>query len=106
MKPETLLSLTNKKNFVDRVNYAIADQPHVPVEKIELQVWSDDPKQEWYDEFIVITYHGGAIAVRTTTGNSNTANFQEIAKMINGGYYSEVKHYREITTSGEFTQLL
>lgn len=106
MKSETLLSLVNKKLFLDRVSEAIVGQPHVPVTNVELQVWSDDPKKEFYDEFIIVTYSGGAIAVRIATGNSNTANFQELANMIRGGYYDEVKGYREMVADERYKRIL
>ncbi len=99
--------LLNKKNFVDRVAYAICGQPRIPVEKIVYEVWLDnDSYMDNYFEIIKLTYSGGAFAIRTVLGDSELAIFQEIAKLIDGGYYDEVRSYNELTASGHFTKII
>ena len=52
-----------------------------------------------YQEYLVITFRGGAISCRNININSNMANLREIARMVDGGYYDEVKEYQEIKDS-------
>ena len=47
--------------------------------------------QVYYQEYLVVTYDGGAIGVRSCNGNSFTAIFEELTKMLDGGYYDEVQ---------------
>lgn len=42
-------------------------------------------------EFLVLHLTGGAIEVRSASCNSNSANFREIGRMLDGGYYDEVE---------------
>ena len=48
-------------------------------------------------EYLVVTYDGGAIGVRSCNCDSFTAIFEELTKMLDGGYYDEVQdlHYYE-----------
>ena len=60
----------------------------------EFRVYLDESKHhpgEYYlEEYLIVTYRGGAWAARRANVNSNAINFQEIGKMLNGGYYDEV----------------
>lgn len=47
--------------------------------------------------YIVIIFKGGGMSVRNAYGNSLNANFRELFKIIDGGYYKEVDDYKEIT---------
>ena len=47
-------------------------------------------------DYIVVKYIGGAIAVRNCAMNSLSLNLKEAAKLLNGGYYSEVEKYKEL----------
>lgn len=91
---EERLEMINKKAFVDRIAYAIVGQHRIGVIKIEYKVFAHE--EYGIAEYIVVTYHGGAIAPRNVRGNSNSANYREIGELLDGGYYSEVEHYREI----------
>lgn len=59
-------------------------------------------KHEWDEEHLVVTYKGGAQAVRNCAGTSCAGILAEIAKLINGGYYDEVEHFRHLMTSDEW----
>ena len=105
MNKITLDMLKRKKKFVDRVSHAISGQERIAITDIKYEVY-ESIAQKYYDEYIKITYDGGAIAARTVTGSSESCIFQEIAKMINGGYYDEVKRYREISTSSKYKKII
>lgn len=54
-------------------------------------------KEEWEaKEYLVVHYRGGAWAARHSTVNSNSANFQEVSRMLNGGYYGENDRIEEL----------
>lgn len=53
-----------------------------------------------YNEFVIVTFTSGARSIRNITGNSNSANFREIGTLIEGGYYEEVKYYKDLLANG------
>ena len=53
----------------------------------------------YYQEYLVITYDGGALGVRSCNGDSFTAIFEELAKMLDGGYYNEVQDLHDCENS-------
>ena len=59
------------------------------------------PKGDSYSvqEMLVIHYRGGAYAARNATHNSNSANFQEIGRLLNGGYYEENEALEQLESS-------
>lgn len=94
MDKECLKELQGKIEFAKKIGKDCSEAERIGIVKIDYQVYYKDDEDE-VKEWLVITYKGGAIAVRNCRGNSNSANFREIALMINGGYYDEVKGYRE-----------
>ncbi|MBQ0142032.1 MAG: hypothetical protein KBT06_04410 [Prevotellaceae bacterium] len=98
-----ILELIGKKNFVDRVAYAICNQHRIAITDIQFKLF--EHPDYGTQELIVITYSGSAIAVRNVNYNSNSANFCEIANMINGGYYDEVKSYREMLKDPDWVEI-
>lgn len=100
-----------KKEFVDALNVAFQVRPRThSVEKVELEIYSKQITNEYvidhtyYQEFLVVTFVGGAKSVRNANANSNTANFREIGKLIDGGYYAEVDFYNAMESCG-FTRV-
>lgn len=51
-------------------------------------------------EWIVIQFKGGAVAYRVISGNSNSANFQVIASMIEGGCYGQNPTHARLLAEG------
>ena len=58
--------------------------------RVYLDKSKDRPGKYYLEEYLVVTYHGGAWAARRANINSNSSNFKEIGKLLNGGYYDEV----------------
>lgn len=60
----------------------------------EFRVYLDSIKNlsgiYFIEEFLIVKYQGGAWAARRANINSNSVNFQEIGRLLNGGYYDEV----------------
>ncbi len=104
---EKIKMYKEKKAFINGVNAAFQVGPkNHSVESVKYEVYSKQINNEYvtnhtyYREFLVVTFAGGAISVRTVTGNSSTANFREVGKLIDGGYYSEVEDYRTLESNG------
>lgn len=51
-------------------------------------------------EWLVIQFKGGAEAYRVISGNSNSANFQVVAGMIEGGCYGQNLTHQRLLDSG------
>jgi hypothetical protein len=63
-----------------------------------------NPEVLYFSEYLVVTFVGGGKSVRSANGNSHNANFREIGKLIDGGYYDEVRDYETIRDRG-FTKV-
>ena len=96
--------IPNKVKFINDLNKVIPTYK-TGIEKIEYKVFKcDNFKEEfgnqvYYQEYLVVTYDGGAIGVRCCNGNSFTAIFEELTKMLDGGYYDEVQDLHDCENS-------
>ena len=94
--------IPNKVKFVNDLNKVIPTYK-TGIKKIEYKVFKCNHHTEefgdqvYYQEYLVVTYDGGAIGVKSCNCDSFTAIFEELAKMLDGGYYGEVQdlHYYE-----------
>ena len=83
-------ALRAKKDFIESLNYSFIEfESRTSVSEIKYYIFENGL------EYVVLEFNGGAICARNCTGNSQAAVFQEIAKMLNGGYYEEVKYFKE-----------
>ena len=95
--------MENKKEFVEKVSQAIVG--NVPsIKKVEYEKYRRADKN-WTQEYIVVYYTGGSIGVRTVNGTSCGAIFQEIGKLLFGGYYEELKDREFFMESPEWTRV-
>ena len=96
--------IPNKVKFVNDLNKVIPIYKS-GIEKIEYRVFRYDflkdefSRNTYYQEYLVITYDGGALGVRSCNGNSFTAIFEELAEMLDGGYYDEVQDLHDCENS-------
>lgn len=95
-----------KKQFVDDISNVLGMRAHrLGIMMVEYEVYRKmDDNRDYFVEFVVITYDGGGQAVRCVNGNSNMANYTEIGKLLDGGYYDEIPRYRALTEEG-FTKI-
>lgn len=95
--------MESKKGFVEKVSQAIVG--NVPsIEKVEYEKYHRADK-DWTQEYIVVYYTGGAIGVRTVNATSCSAIFQEIGKLLCGGYYKEVEDRERFVNSPEWIRV-
>ena len=88
---EKIKMFEGKKAFVTGISKAF-EAHKTGIEFIEYEVYQkvvDDCT--YFKEYVVVTFNGGGKSVRNVGGNSHTANFREIGKLIDGGYYDEVR---------------
>jgi hypothetical protein len=93
---EKLKMYREKKQFIWDVSRGFANttKGHT-VEGIRYEVlFKENELGQHFSEWLTIRYFGGAEAHCCISGNSNSANFRAIAKMVEGGYYDENEHYQ------------
>lgn len=97
LTPERIETLSKKVNFVKALS-AVIPAYQTNVESLHYDVFEDE--ETGYDfEFLVIDYVGGAHSYRNCTGNSISAIFEEIAGMLDSGYYEEERDYNVVKSS-------
>lgn len=99
---ERLKMYREKKNFVFDVSMAFIKNPagH-SVDDITYEVlFKVNDLGEHFSEWITIWYQCGAEAHRCVSYNSNSANFRNIAEMINGGHYGDNQYYDDLIEKG------
>jgi hypothetical protein len=104
---EKLEMYKRKKAFVDNVSKAFEACPvGTGVVSVKYEVYKKEINEEttYFVEYIVVNFTGGGKSVRNVNGNSHTANFREIGKLVDGGYYDEIKDY-EIMLERDFTKV-
>jgi hypothetical protein len=96
-----------KSRFIKRLNSALTNpQPKgFTAADIRYEVYSIEVKDAGenpaplFQEWIIITFEGGAISPISVGGNSNAANLRVISENIHGGHYSEEKTYETVSTT-------
>lgn len=94
--------LQNKVLFVEKLSEIIT--ANIPgISRVEYAVfeYKYPDRPNCVEEFAVVTFVGGAKSVRCCTGNSNLANFEEISKLLDGGYYEEVDWFNKLSATLE-----
>ena len=86
--------LQNKIDFMEGVNEALKRLDHSHIINVKMDIFNT--LEGNLEEYLVITFKGGAISVRNCYGNSSLANLEEFTKMMFGGYYSEVEEYKRL----------
>ena len=98
-----ILDCITKTKMVDDISKAFKHQKKfgtTTIDKIELKIFNH--KELGLQEFVVVTYIGGSIAVRNNNMNSVAATYKAIGELVEGGYYGEVKDYQEILEDEEW----
>jgi hypothetical protein len=93
----------DKKQFIDCINKAFEVKSFgSSVESVAYEVYEKEINKNttYFAEYLVVTFIGGAKSVRIANGNNNMANFRELGKLIDGGYYTEVDEYEALSENG------
>lgn len=87
-----MAELRDKMDFVQWLSRSFREfQQYTTIEGIEYVVFGYNG---YIEEYAVVTFVGGGIAVRNCRGNSLTAIYRSIGQLLDGGYYDEVESYR------------
>lgn len=99
---ERLKMYREKKNFVYDISMAFIKNPKGhSVDGVVYEVWfQENENGTYFSEWIIVKYDGGGWAPRIVSGNSNSANFKNIADLIDGGYYAEKTSYESLPLKG------
>jgi hypothetical protein len=103
---ELLEMYKGKKAFVNDLSRAFEGKPvNSSVERIDYEVYRKEVARDeniyWsYIEFVIVRFFGGGKCVDVVSGNSNTANFRAIGKMLDGGHYDKNPYYDSILETG------
>lgn len=81
-----------QKQIADLGKAIIEGQPNVQEVRFELY---EHKIEGWREEFIIVTYKGGAFTSLSTNGNSFSANYTAIGRVLNSGNYDH-SHYEKI----------
>ena len=83
-----------KKAFIDDLSKALRMHACMAVTQVDYEVYQKtENDSDYFEEYLVVTFNGGAKSVRCANGNSYIANYVEIGKLLYGGYYDELPRY-------------
>lgn len=103
---EKIKMYKEKKAFIEGLSKVFETRPAgSSVSLITYEVYSkeivrDENIYRHTVEFVVVIFDGGGKSAKIVSGNSNTANFEVIGPMLNGGYYEENQYYESMTENG------
>lgn len=100
---EKIQMYKRKESFIKNLSSVFeTTETGTTVTSIEYEVYSKQIREDYthFVEYITVNFNGGAKAVRTATGNSNTSNFRAVGELLEGGCYSDYQFYTEITSKG------
>ena len=99
---EKLKMYREKRQFIYEVSMAFIKVPRGhSVDDVVYEVFfKEDADYVEIAEWITVQYFGGAEAHRLVSGNSNSANFREVASMIEGGCYEQNRAYAMLADRG------
>lgn len=95
--------LLQKKLFVEKLSYALSGNCGQIID-LKYEAYESETDVE-PQEFIIITFRGGAISVRNVHMNSHSAILREIGRMCDGGYYKEVEYYEKLQKDTEWKNI-
>ena len=96
---ERLKMYREKRQFIYDVSMAFIKNPKGhSIDGIVYEVFFEGDTS--FAEWLTVQYEGGAEAHCCVSGNSNSANFEVVARMVNGGCYEQNQYYDWLTSRG------
>ncbi len=106
---EKLEMYKGKKAFIKNISKVFEATPRISsVASIDYEVYKKEIDKDitYFAEYVIVNFFGGGKSVRLVNGNSCTANFKEISKLLDGGYYEENRQYEALADNGYIPVLL
>ena len=92
-----------KKAFIDDLGKALRMHAGTDVTQVDYEVYQKtENDRDYFEEYLVVTFNGGAKSVSCVNGNSHIANYVEIGKLLYGGYYDELPRHKALAEEGFF----
>ena len=103
---EKMAMYKRKKLFVDDISNVLGTREYrMGIMYVEYELYKKtDDNRDYFAEYLVVVYDGGGQAVKCVNGNSHSAIFQDVGKLLDGGYYDELHAYEALTDEG-FTKV-
>lgn len=98
-------NIYNKVNFIEDLNRVIPKY-QTNITLIEYIVYKQKQSTNWYQEFLVVNYTGGARSIRNCNGNSFSAIFEELSKLLDSGYYDEERLLNDFKNDPNWERVL
>ena len=96
-------NVENKIKFVRGLSNTIqAYQENI--ESVEYHVFQHTG-HNWTQEYLVVNYVGGAKSYRNCNGNSFSAVFDELSKLLDSGYYVEERNYNDYVQDSNWKRI-
>lgn len=93
----------DKYDFVRKLNDAVSG--NIPnVKKVEYRAFASD-KWQILQEFVVITFEGGAISVLPVGATSNSGILRTVGEHVDGGYYELVELYTNLLENPDWREI-
>lgn len=93
--------MKKKVQMVDELNDTLCH--YVPgVSNVSYKVFVND---RFKREYAVVEFIGGNKCVRNCSGDSCSCIVSEIAKMLNGGYYEELREYNALVDDPNWDEI-
>ena len=106
MDANVRMCLEAKKCFVANLSGALSGFTGVGgIKNVRYEAWELE-KYGDIQEWLIITFNGGAISVRNVNIDSHSAILREIGQMCDGGYYKEVEDYKKMTENKNWKQII
>ena len=99
---ERLEMYREKKRFIQDTSLAFTKNPsgHTVDDIVYEVLFNEDKFGQYFSEWLIVKYQGGAEARRSISCNSNYANFRAIADVIEGGHYGQNPDYERLLDIG------
>ena len=98
--------LARKVKFVKDIEKAVLiNISNVAALNYEIYQHVNEAESKWVEERLVVTFKGGAVSVRNCNSTSCAGILKAIATLVQGGYYSEIPYYEELSKHSDFVRI-
>lgn len=98
--------LAGKIKFVKDIEAAVLNNiKNVAAVNYEIYEHNDEKEASWVEERLVVVFKGDAISVRNCNSTSCAGILKAIATLVQGGYYSEIPYYEELSKHSDYHRI-
>lgn len=103
---ERLEMYREKESFIKKLDLVLTTPTPkgMSILSIDYEVYRKE-SEDWFQEFIILTFKGDAICPINVNGNSNTANLYEVAKNIANPEFPSFPIYQKVKDTWQRVEL-